>query len=149
MNLKFKESFEKTRIAGSIASAALDEVKKIIRPGITTSEIDDLCYEFINDHKVKYNNKPNTCHKCHYLPEGLCKLYNSNKGFVLDVEKRLITYNKSSVEESLIHQCRNENHEKSCFLKSMTISTILFSSTLYVLFKTIKKIRSDLSTQNN
>ena len=35
------------------------------------------------------------------------------------------------------------------FLKSMTISTILFSSTLYVLFKTIKKIRSDLSTQNN
>ena len=43
------ESFEKTRLAGSIASSALDEVAKLIKPGITTNQIDDLCYEFIND----------------------------------------------------------------------------------------------------
>ncbi len=30
MTENYKESFEKTRIAGSIASGALDEVKKII-----------------------------------------------------------------------------------------------------------------------
>ncbi len=35
------------------------------------------------------------------------------------------------------------------FLKSLTISTILFSFTLYVLFKLIKKIKTDLSIQNN
>ena len=29
------EAFEKTRIAGSIAANALDEVAKIIKPGIT------------------------------------------------------------------------------------------------------------------
>ena len=48
----YKESFEKTRTAGSIAAAALDEVTKIIKPGISTNEIDKVCYEFINDHNA-------------------------------------------------------------------------------------------------
>ena len=46
------ESFEKTKIAGSIAAGALDEVNYIIKPGVRTSEIDKLCYEYINDHKA-------------------------------------------------------------------------------------------------
>tara|TARA_Y200000002_G_C22560455_1_gene612232 strand:+ start:42 stop:797 length:756 start_codon:yes stop_codon:yes gene_type:complete len=50
MNPDIKETFEKTRIAGSIAAGALDEVSKIIKPGISTEEIDNLCYQFINDH---------------------------------------------------------------------------------------------------
>ena len=50
MNADIKESFEKTRIAGSIAASALDEVSKIIKPGISTDKIDSICYEFINDH---------------------------------------------------------------------------------------------------
>ena len=50
MNEDIKESFEKTRVAGSIAANALDEVSNIIKPGISTGEIDKLCYEFINDH---------------------------------------------------------------------------------------------------
>ena len=48
----FKEAFEKTRIAGKIASGALDEVSKIVKPGITTDQIDKICYEFINDNKA-------------------------------------------------------------------------------------------------
>ena len=44
------ESFEKTKLAGSIASGALDEVNSIIKPGVTTSEIDQFCYNYINDH---------------------------------------------------------------------------------------------------
>ena len=50
MDNNIKNAFDKTRLAGSIAAAALDEVKKIIKPGITTNKIDKLCYEFINDH---------------------------------------------------------------------------------------------------
>ena len=50
MDSNIKNAFDKTRLAGSIAAAALDEVKKIIKPGITTNKIDKLCYEFINDH---------------------------------------------------------------------------------------------------
>ena len=49
MNTDYKEAFEKSRIAGSIAAGALDEVSKIVKPGITTNEIDKICYEFIND----------------------------------------------------------------------------------------------------
>ena len=48
----FKEAFEKTKIAGKIASGALDEVSKIIKPGVTTNQIDKVCYEFINDNKA-------------------------------------------------------------------------------------------------
>jgi len=49
MNESYKEAFEKTKKAGEIAAGALDEVAKIIRPGIQTDKIDRLCYEYIKD----------------------------------------------------------------------------------------------------
>jgi methionyl aminopeptidase len=66
METSFKESFEKTRIAGSIASGALDEVAKITQPGVTTEKIDKLCYEYINDNKAYsaplfYRGFPKSC----------------------------------------------------------------------------------------
>ena len=75
----FKEAFEKTRIAGSIAAGALDEVAKIVRPGVTTSKIDKLCYEFINDNDAYsaplfYRGFPKSCCTsanhvvCHGIP---------------------------------------------------------------------------------
>jgi methionyl aminopeptidase len=75
----YKESFEKTRTAGSIAAAALDEVTKIIKPGISTNEIDKVCYEFINDHNAYsaplfYRGFPKSCCTsanhviCHGIP---------------------------------------------------------------------------------
>ena len=62
----FKEAFEKTRLAGSIAAGALDEVSKIVKPGISTNEIDKLCYEYINDHQAYsaplfYRGFPKSC----------------------------------------------------------------------------------------
>ena len=73
------ESFEKTKLAGSVASGALDEVNDIIKPGVSTIEIDKLCYEFINDHKaysapLYYRGYPKTCCTsanhvvCHGIP---------------------------------------------------------------------------------
>jgi len=75
----FKEAFEKTKIAGSIAAGALDEVNKIIKPGISTNEIDKVCYEFINDNKafsapLYYRGFPKSCCTsanhvvCHGIP---------------------------------------------------------------------------------
>ena len=49
MKEKYKEAFEKTKIAGEIAAKALDEVAKIIKPGIQTDTIDKLCFEYIKD----------------------------------------------------------------------------------------------------
>jgi methionyl aminopeptidase len=79
MNTNIKEAFEKTRIAGAVASGALDEVKKIIKPGISTDKIDALCYEYINDHKAYsaplfYRGFPKSCCTstnhviCHGIP---------------------------------------------------------------------------------
>ncbi len=74
-----KESFEKTRLAGNIAARALDEVAKIAKPGISTNEIDKLCYEFINDNgaysaPLFYRGFPKSCCTsanhvvCHGIP---------------------------------------------------------------------------------
>jgi methionyl aminopeptidase len=79
MSKNYKESFEKSRLAGSIAAGALDEVTKIVRPGISTDEIDKICYEFINDHgaysaPLFYRGFPKSCCTstnhvvCHGIP---------------------------------------------------------------------------------
>ena len=38
----YKEAFEKTRVAGSIAANALNEVSKIVKPGISLAIVNDL-----------------------------------------------------------------------------------------------------------
>ena len=74
-----KEAFEKTKIAGLIAAGALDEINKIIRPGISSDKIDNICYEYINDHKAYsaplfYRGFPKSCCTsanhvvCHGIP---------------------------------------------------------------------------------
>ncbi len=79
MKDKILEAFEGTRKAGSIAAAALDEVSKIIKPGIKTEQIDKLCYEFIKDSgaysaPLFYRGYPKSCctsvnHTvCHGIP---------------------------------------------------------------------------------
>ena len=79
MSENYKEAFEKTRIAGKIAAGALEEVSKIVKPGIRTEEIDSLCYEFLNDHgaysaPLFYRGFPKSCCTstnhvvCHGIP---------------------------------------------------------------------------------
>ncbi len=79
MSENYKESFEKTKLAGSIAAGALAEVSKIAKPGVQTSEIDNLCYEFLNDHgaysaPLYYRGFPKSCCTstnhivCHGIP---------------------------------------------------------------------------------
>ena len=79
MKKDFKEAFEKTKIAGSVAAGALDQVSKIIKPGISTGAIDKICYEYINDNKAYsaplfYRGFPKSCCTstnhvvCHGIP---------------------------------------------------------------------------------
>jgi len=79
MSVDYKEAFEKTKVAGSIAAGALDEVNEIIKPGISTEQIDKLCYEYINDHgaysaPLFYRGFPKSCCTstnhvvCHGIP---------------------------------------------------------------------------------
>ena len=46
---KYKEKFEKMRIAGNLASRTLDMLTDFIKPGISTDKIDQLGFEFIKD----------------------------------------------------------------------------------------------------
>ena len=75
----YKEAFKKTKVAGLIAAGALDEVFKIIKPGIKTNQIDKLCYEYLNDHgaysaPLFYRGFPKSCCTstnhivCHGIP---------------------------------------------------------------------------------
>ena len=41
MSINYKESFEKIKIAGSLAANTLDEITSYIKPGISTNEIRD------------------------------------------------------------------------------------------------------------
>jgi len=75
----YKESFEKTKIAGSLAAKALDEVTPYVNPGVTTDKINKICYEFIKDNRgysapLFYRGFPKSCCTsvnhvvCHGIP---------------------------------------------------------------------------------
>ena len=80
MNDEILESFEGTRKAGAIAAGALDELNSIIKPGVTTEDIDKICYEYINDNgaysaPLFYRGFPKSCCTstnhivCHGIPQ--------------------------------------------------------------------------------
>ena len=79
MKANYKESFEKMKIAGSLAADALDEVTAYVKPGITTDKLDKICYEFIRDNSgysapLYYRGFPKSCCTsvnhvvCHGIP---------------------------------------------------------------------------------
>tara|TARA_B100001123_G_scaffold2589_1_gene3490 strand:- start:668 stop:1444 length:777 start_codon:yes stop_codon:yes gene_type:complete len=81
MSTDYKESFEKIRIAGALAADTLDEVTNYIKPGVTTNELDKICYEFIKDNggfsaPLFYKGFPKSCCTsvnhvvCHGIPGG-------------------------------------------------------------------------------
>ena len=93
MNNNYQEAFEKTRSAGIVAAGALNEVEKIIKPGIRTDQIDKLCYEYINDHDAYsaplfYRGFPKSC--CTSTNHVVCHGIPSNKilqdGDILNVD---------------------------------------------------------------
>ena len=93
MNTNIKETFEKTRIAGKIAAGALDEVSSFIKPGVTTDEIDALCYEYINDNKAYsaplfYRGFPKSCCTSanHVICHGIPRDKILNEGDILNVD---------------------------------------------------------------
>ena len=93
MTDKILEAFAGTRKAGSIASAALDEVAKIVKPGVTTEQIDKLCYAFINDHKAYsaplfYRGYPKSCCTSanHIVCHGIPKDKILNEGDIVNVD---------------------------------------------------------------
>ena len=93
MSKDIQEGFDETSKAGKIAAGALDEVAKIIQPGITTNEIDNLCYEFINDNgafsaPLFYRGFPNSCctSAIHVVCNGIPQNKILNEGDIINVD---------------------------------------------------------------
>jgi len=93
MSEDIQESFEGTRAAGIIAAGALDEMAKIIKPGVTTNQIDDLCYEFINDNgaysaPLFYRGFPKSCCASpnHVICHGIPKDKTLTEGDIVNVD---------------------------------------------------------------
>ena len=49
MKNDYKASFERMKVAGSLAAETLDEVTSYVKPGVSTEKLDKICYEFIRD----------------------------------------------------------------------------------------------------
>ncbi|HVA54325.1 MAG TPA: type I methionyl aminopeptidase [Gammaproteobacteria bacterium] len=80
VTIKTPEEQAKMRVAGQLAAAVLDMIAPHVQPGITTDELDRLCYDYIVNHQqaipanVGYNGFPKTlCTSinhvvCHGIP---------------------------------------------------------------------------------
>ena len=53
ISIKTESEIEYMRQAGKIAYDLLMSLKDVIKPGITTKEIDDYCYDFITTRGAK------------------------------------------------------------------------------------------------
>tara|TARA_Y100000590_G_scaffold189287_1_gene215644 strand:+ start:12633 stop:13409 length:777 start_codon:yes stop_codon:yes gene_type:complete len=79
MNKNYREIFDQMKIAGGLAAETLDEITKYIEPGISTNQLDKICYEFIRDNgghsaPLFYRGFPKSCCTsvnhvvCHGIP---------------------------------------------------------------------------------
>ena len=64
VSIKSPEEIEQMRIAGRLAAEVLDYITHLIRPGMTTDEIDRLCHEYI------VNEQESTPAPLNYAPPG-------------------------------------------------------------------------------
>ncbi|XPP25940.1 MAG: type I methionyl aminopeptidase [Leucobacter sp.] len=74
-NTYTEEEIAKIRIAGRIASRALDAVGAAIRPGVTTEELDRIAHDFVVSHgaypsTLGYRGYPKSC--CTSVNEVIC-----------------------------------------------------------------------------
>tara|TARA_B110000196_G_C21010715_1_gene597750 strand:- start:25 stop:801 length:777 start_codon:yes stop_codon:yes gene_type:complete len=79
MAKNYKENFSKLRISGKLAADTLDAVTSHVKPGVSTSALDKICYEFIKDNggysaPLFYRGFPKSCCTsvnhiiCHGIP---------------------------------------------------------------------------------
>ena len=93
MSLDYKESFEKIKIAGNLASQTLDEITQYVKPGIKTSSLDKICYEFIRDNggysaPLYYRGFPKSCCTSinHVICHGIPSDRHLNDGDIVNID---------------------------------------------------------------
>ena len=84
ISIKSKNDIEKLRSAGQLAADVLNMITEYVKPGISTGELDDICYDFIvNEQKatpanIGYNGYEKT--SCISVNQVICHgIPNENK----------------------------------------------------------------------
>ena len=93
MKTDYKESFEKIKIAGSLAADTLDEVTSFVKPGISTDKLDKICYEYIKDNNgysapLFYRGFPRSCCTSanHIICHGIPSEKYLNEGDIINID---------------------------------------------------------------
>ena len=93
MKANYKESFEKIKMAGSLAADTLDEISTYVKPGITTDKLDKICYEFIRDNggysaPLYYKGFPKSCCTSvnHVVCHGIPTKKNVGDGDIINID---------------------------------------------------------------
>ena len=51
ISIKSKQDIEQMRIAGQLAADVLTMITEYVKPGISTEELDDICFDYITNHQ--------------------------------------------------------------------------------------------------
>ena len=93
MNNTYRDSFEKIKIAGSLAAKTLDEVTSYVKPGVSTEKLDNVCYEFIKDNggnsaPLFYRGFPKSCCTSvnHVICHGIPSSKILNEGDIVNID---------------------------------------------------------------
>ncbi|MGP1958980.1 MAG: type I methionyl aminopeptidase [Arsenophonus sp. NC-CH8-MAG3] len=72
ISIKTEEDIQKMRIAGHLAAEVLEIIEPYIRPGVTTGDLDRICYS----HIVKKQQAIPACLNYHGFPKSICTSVN-------------------------------------------------------------------------
>lgn len=72
IHIKTEIEIDKMRIAGRLAAQALEMIAPYVKPGVTTAELDDRCYEYIVHHQQAIPAALNY----HGFPKSVCTSVN-------------------------------------------------------------------------
>ena len=144
MNKDYKESFEKTKIAGSLAAEALDEVTFYVKPGVTTNRLDQICYEYIRDKggysaPLFYKGFPKPCCTSanHVVCHGIPTNKYLNEGDILNIDVTAI-----------IDGWHGDTSRMFYVGEVSVKSKNLISTTYEAMMKTISNIKSGIKLGN-
>ena len=138
------ESFEKTKLAGAIASGALDEVDQIIKPGVNTLKIDELCYQYINDHKafsapLYYRGYPKSC--CVSTNHIVCHGIPSEKVLV---EGDIVNVDVTAVKDGWHGDTSRMSVVGDCSVKAKKLIKVTYEA----MMEAIKTIKANINIGN-
>ena len=102
--LKTEEEIELLRAANQLISATLAEIAKVVKPGVTTLELDALAEQFIRDHGATptFKGFPASFPDTDPFPASICASVNEVVVHGLQNHLKMVTSSLSIVEHCLM-----------------------------------------------